>query len=188
MRTEAGRAWRVLDFDIENRPLSYWIPDRPTAEVTGIAWAWTDRPSKVECSLLGIDTLEEMLTKFLAVYNEADMVTGHYIRKHDLPILNGALIEAGLPLLTEKYAQDTKLDMVNKADIPATQEFLSDTLGVKSRKYHMTQTMWRDANRLTPEGMALTEKRVTDDVRQHMKLRKAMLAAGMLHPPKVWRP
>lgn len=188
MQLQASKSWRVLDFDIENRPLSYWVPDRPTAEVTAIAWAWADKPSRVEVSLLGIDSLEQMLTKFTAAYNEADMVTGHYIRKHDLPILNGALMEVGLPLLGPKRTQDTKLDMVKKADIPVTQEFLSDTLGVKSRKYHMTQTMWRDANRLTPEGLALTEKRVTDDVRQHMKLRKAMLAMGMLHPPKVWRP
>ena len=183
-----ARPRRILDFDIENRPLSYWVPDRPTAEVTAIAWAWTDKPSRVHCALLGRDDPKVMLQAFVRAYDEADMVTGHYIRKHDLPILNGALMEAGLPLLGPKLTQDTKLDMVKKADIPATQEFLSDTLGVKSHKYHMTQMMWRDANRLTPEGLALTEKRVTDDVRQHMKLRKAMLAAGMLHPPKVWRP
>jgi len=38
---------RILDFDIENRPLSYWIPDQPTAEITAIAWAWADKPSEI---------------------------------------------------------------------------------------------------------------------------------------------
>jgi hypothetical protein len=33
------------------------------------------------------------------LYNAADIVTGHYIKKFDLPILNGALFEHGLPLL-----------------------------------------------------------------------------------------
>jgi hypothetical protein len=176
-----------LDFDIENRPLSYWIPDRPTAEITAIAWQFIGEPKSMECWLLGRDDPQQMLERFVQVYNEARMVTGHYIRKHDLPIINGALMEFGLPTLQPKLSQDTKLDMVKKADIPATQEFLSDMLGIKSRKYHMTQTMWRDANRLTPEGLALTEKRVTDDVRQHMKLRKAMIAAELLKPPRVWR-
>lgn len=179
---------RILDFDIENRPLSYWVPDRPTAEITAIAWAFTDQPRHVEVVLLGRDDPRDMLERFVAAYDAANLVTGHYIRKHDLPIVNGALMEAGLPTLGPKLTQDTKLDMVRKADIPATQEFLADMLGVAAPKYHMTQTKWREANRLTPEGLALTEKRVTDDVRQHMNLREAMLKAGLLKAPRVWRP
>ncbi len=182
-----GTPLRILDFDIENRPLSYWVPDRPTAEVTAIAWAWVDKPAATTVMLLGRDTMDEILTEFLVAYDEADMVTGHYIRKHDLPIINGALMERGFRVLGPKLTCDTKLDMVRKADIPATQEFLSDMLGLRTKKHHMTQTMWREANRLTPEGLAQTAKRVTDDVRQHMQLRKAMLAAGMLRAPKVWR-
>lgn len=185
---KAPRKRRWLDFDIENRPIAYWIPDRPQSEITAIAWAFADKPRQIECVLLGRDDPKEMLERFVAAYNEADGVTGHYIRKHDLPIINAHLILYGLPTLGPKFTQDTKLDMVRKADIPATQEHLSDMLGVKASKYHMTQAAWRTANQLTPEGMALTEKRVTDDVKQHMKLRKAMLENGLLHAPKVWRP
>jgi hypothetical protein len=116
------------------------------------------------------------------------MVTGHYIRKHDLPILNGALMEYGYPPLTQKLTHDTRLDMVKKADIPATQEFLSEMLGVPIPKVHVTQTAWRAANRLSLGGMAVTEKRVKGDIKQHMKLRLAMLEAGLLGPPRVWRP
>jgi len=129
-----------------------------------------------------------MLTDFTAAYNAAGMVTGHYIRKHDLPIINGALMEFGLPLLGPKLTCDTKLDMVKKSDIPATQEHLAHMFGIKAQKLHVTQAMWREANRLTPEGIALTEKRVTMDVKQHMQLRKAMLKAEALKAPKVWRP
>ena len=44
---------RVLHFDLENRPLSYWCDDRPSAEVTAIAWSWADE-SKVHCWLLNL--------------------------------------------------------------------------------------------------------------------------------------
>ena len=179
--------FKTLTFDIENRPLSYWIPDRPTAEITAIAWSFDD-PDDITVVMLGRDDPKEMLVRFVEAYNRADMVTGHYIRKHDLPITNGALIEFGLPTLTEKLTMDTKLDMVKKSDIPATQENLADMLGVLAPKIHMSQADWREANRLTPEGLAATERRVVGDVRQHMQLRRAMQAAGLLKSPKVWRP
>lgn len=196
MKVPWSQALRILDFDIENRPLSYWVPDRPTAEVTAIAACWADDPKSMKVWMLGPATsaadhqaqLAAMLEGFRELYDQADMVTGHYIRKHDLPIINGALMDLGLPVLaTPKLTHDTKLDMVRKADIPATQEYLSAMLGVRASKYHMTQTRWREANRLTAEGLAETEKRVAGDVRQHMKLRKAMLKAGLLKGPRPWK-
>lgn len=183
-----GRSLRILDFDIENRPLSYWIPDRPTAEITAIAAAWTDEPYNVWVGLLGRDDPESMLKAFCLLYAEADMVTGHYITKHDLPIIQGALIEFGLPLLGPKLVDDTKTGMKKKADMPATQEHLSDMLGVKNPKLHMTQALWREANRLTSEGLKLTEARVAGDVRQHMELRVKMREAGLLRAPRMWTP
>lgn len=188
MRISPGRPARILDFDIENRPLSYWQPDRPTAEITAIAFAWADYPAHVQVWLLGRDDPKEMLEEFVEFYDAADIVTGHYVRKHDLPIIQGALLEFGLPMLKAKLVQDTKLDMVKKADIPATQEHLADMLGLESPKVHMTQASWREANRLTPDGLKLTQERVVGDVRQHMELRLAMLKAGWLHPPRMWRP
>lgn len=187
---------RILDFDIENRPASYWIPDKPTAQITSIAAAWAHRPREVFVWLLRpVHTLaewnrmnQEMLLGFKALYDEANVVTGHYIRKHDLPIINGALMEHGLPLLGAKMVQDTKMDMVKKGDIPATQEFLAEMLEIEAQKYHMTQVKWRRANTLVDEGLEETRRRVTRDVKQHMDLRKRMLAAGVLKSPKVWRP
>ena len=182
-----GLEFKTLTFDIENRPLSYWIPDNPTAEITAIAWSFGNQ-KKVRCVLLGRDDPKWLLTEFLDAYNEADMVTGHYIRKHDLPIINGALMEFGLPGLTPKLTLDTKLDMVKKSDIPATQEFLSEMLGIGIPKVHVTQSEWREANRLTQKGLVLTEQRVIGDVIQHIQLRKAMVSAGLLKAPRVWRP
>lgn len=185
---EIKRPFKILDFDIENRPLSYWISDRPTAEITAIASCWVGDKKSMVVHLLGQDDPVVMLKNFVARYNQADMVTGHYIRKHDLPIINGALMEFGLPMLQEKLTCDTKLDMKSKADIPASQEYLAHLFNLPVSKVHMTQQDWRTANRLTPEGLAATKKRVTGDVLQHMLLRDKMVELSLLKAPKVWRP
>ena len=189
-----GGAGRVLDWDIENRPLSYWVPDMPTAEITAIASCWADDHDSMEVLLLGEIDGEEMLRRFVERYNEADLVTGHYIRRHDLPITQGALYEFGLPLLGPKLTCDTKLDMFKKSDIPATQEFLLELLDPKCplditiEKFHMSQHSWREANRLTPEGLERTRHRVASDVHAHIHMREAMLERGWLRAPSVWYP
>lgn len=178
---------RVLDFDIENRPLSYWYDGQTTAELTGFAMCWADDPSSMEVYLLGRDDMNYALACFVERYNEADMVTGHYIRRHDLPHINSELMERGMLPLPEKLTQDTKLDFVKKGDQPATQEYLAELFGVSKPKVQMSQHDWRNANRLTREGLKGTEVRCQGDVQQHMELRLAMLRAGALNEPKVWR-
>jgi hypothetical protein len=178
---------RVLDFDIENRPLTYLGSDFTTAEVTAIAWAWTDTPDDVTVYLLGETELPAILSAFLRVYNEADMVTGHFIRGHDLPMLNGALMELKMPMLTDKLTQDTKIDLVRSKGISLSQESLGGMLNVDQSKVHMTQTKWRAANRLTPEGLAEVRARVVGDVQQHIRVRRRLLDLGYLNEPKVWK-
>jgi len=178
---------RVLDFDIENRPLSYWA-DRPTAEVTAIAACWVDDPKTMQVWILGRDDPLDMLDDFRVMFAQAGMVTGHYIRKHDLPILSGASQELRGVSLPAVLTEDTKLDLVKRGDLPATQEFLSDMMGLKAKKVGMSQAMWREANRLTKKGLELTEARVRGDVLQHMKLRVALREAGLLRPPRMWYP
>jgi hypothetical protein len=128
-----------------------------------------------------------MLERFVERYNQADMVTGHYIRRHDLPHINGALMEFGMPQLGPKLTCDTKLDMHKKAGIPATQEYLLELLGL-GKKQHMSQVDWREANRLTDTGIYKTKLRVESDVYSHMILRPSMVKRGLLGEPKIWRP
>ena len=157
---------RILDFDIENSPLTYYAPDYPTALVTAIAWAWTDDPKKIEVRVLTDPRSDgeyaNMLTDFWYDYMEASMVTGHYIRKHDLPIINGALIESGFRKgLEPKLTSDTKMDLVRFTAIPKNQEFLEAIMGTSQQKVQMTQADWRAANRFTPKGLKRTRERVT---------------------------
>ena len=56
---------------------------------------------------------EIALARFALLLGEADLVTGHYIRRHDLPMVNGALLEYGLfplpPLLSFWGLEDLML-------------------------------------------------------------------------------
>lgn len=183
---------RILDFDIENMPLTYYAPDYPTALITAIAWAFTDEPKNIGVFALNDprdnDEYMNMLHCFLNVYNQAEIVTGHYITRHDLPIINGALVETGMPILEKKLVSDTKTHLVKYSALPKTQEFLEAIMNTKQQKVLMTQYDWRRANRFTPDGIQGTIKRVTSDVRGHMQLRKALINEGLLKTPKVWRP
>lgn len=182
-----ARALRILDFDIENRPLSYLGGDWTTAEVTAIAAGWSDEEA-VECWALGEVDGPTMLAAFRDLYERADVVTGHWITGHDLPILNGALMEHGLPTLGPKLTSDTKRDLIKRKDISASQESLAAMLELAEPKVGMNQARWREANRLTPAGIAATKERVIGDVNQHKALRLALLERNLLKPPRRWAP
>lgn len=182
-----ARPLRILDFDIENRPLSYLGSDFTTGEVTAISWVWVDRPDDVTVYLLGETDLADILGRFVEAFNRSDLVTGHYITGHDLPMINGALMELQMPALQDKYAQDTKNDLIRSKGISLSQESLGAMFRLDHAKVQMNQSKWRSANRLTPEGLALVRERVTGDVKQHMALRKRLRDLGYLNPPRLWK-
>ena len=186
---------KILDFDIETRLVGFYEAGRfkpKGSEPTAIAASWVGS-SKTAVWLQPEHSVEEMLAGFVDLYNQADAVTGHYIRKFDLMLLNGALFEFGMPLLDPvKLVQDTKCDLKPFEGLSKSQENLAEALNrfdeKKSKKYRMNDTMWRWATRLTPEGVEETRKRVTSDVRQHKKLRLDLHKAGVLNAPTVWSP
>lgn len=181
------RPQRVLDFDVECRPLSFLGADYMTKEITAMAWAWSDRPDDVTVYLLGETELPDMLQKFVEAYDHADLVTGHYIRGFDLPLINGALTEFQLPMLGEKLSHDTKIDAGRRHGMSSSQESWGAMLGLEHDKEQMDQAKWRKANRLKPEGLIEVRRRVVGDVKQHIELRNRMLALGYLGNPVTWR-
>jgi hypothetical protein len=187
-RLAIARVPVVLDFDIENRPLSYWYDGNCTAEITAIAAAFDDEFPQVRVLTNRQGSGRAMLKWFRKLWDQADLVTGHYIRKHDLPIIQGALLELGLPPLDAKLTSDTKLDLIKRGSISTSQEALAAMYALPEPKHHMDQSAWREANRLTPAGVELTRTRVYRDVVQHRALRKRLLEADALKPPRVWRP
>jgi hypothetical protein len=182
-----SRPMRVLDFDVEARPLHWISGDFVSKEITAIAWAWTDKPKDVTCYLLGEVDPITMLTAFKAAYDAADMVTGHYIRGYDLPMVNGALTEYQLPSLGDKLSHDTKLDLVRRQGLSGSQENLGAMLLLENPKVKMDQRKWRDANRLTAEGLKAVKERVVGDVTQHIEMRRRLMELGYLSGPVLWK-
>lgn len=190
MRLEfTGKAPKVLDFDCEVRPLSYLGSDYTTGEVTAIAAAWArnGKAYGMTCWLLGNDDPRNMAEGFRYMYDQADIVTGHFIRGFDLPVLNGFMLDLGLPPLSDKLTHDTKNDLRKRKYVSSSQENLAAALGIRAPKIQMNQIKWREANRLTPEGLRLTERRVVGDVRQHVQLRHKLVELDWLDKPRLWR-
>lgn len=178
---------RILDFDVENRPLTYGGRDYTFSEITIIAASFG--PDELMHSwALGIDHPVIMLEGFRKLWDQADVVTGHYIRQHDLPMLSGAMLEYHLAPLSPKKTIDTCLDLTKHKGVSASQESLGDMLGIEFSKVQMTQADWRSANRLEPEGVKKAVDRCIGDVRQHMALRAKLEDLGMLSSPRGWSP
>lgn len=183
------RVKRVLNFDIENMPLTYYAPDYPTMQITAIASAFVGEVNTtMHVCLLGEEDPDTMLFHFIERYAQADMVAGHYIRKHDLPHINAALVERGFFPLKAKMVSDTKEDLIKWRGLPKNQEYLSALMETKQQKIAMTQKDWREANRMTPAGLRKTRKRVESDVRGNIQLREELIARGLLKEPRIWRP
>jgi hypothetical protein len=183
---------RTLDFDIENRPLNYAGEDFTFSEITAIAWCFVPPQNRgklqIDALCLGEVPFRTMLLGFLAAFVQADMVTGHNIIRHDLRILNGALLEEGLSPLPPILVSDTYADLKKKGGVSGSQANLAAMLGVKSSKVGMSQADWREANRLGPAGIEKTRRRVIGDVKQHIALRKELLRREWLRPPRLWSP
>lgn len=187
---------RILDFDIEVRPMAWYGGDWVTKQPTAIAWKFIGERSGVHCALLGTShdtrqTMAEevaMLEAFRKVYDQAEVVTGHYIRGFDLPILNARMMRHGLPMLAAKMTQDTKGDFARAQGMSKSQENLGAMFELEHPKVPMNTTLWEEANALTPKGIRATSHRVRGDVRQHIELRATMLARGYLGAPSVWSP
>jgi hypothetical protein len=183
------RPFKILDFDIENRPLNYVGPDFTYGEPTAIAAGWAHE-DEVDVRILTKDdrTRVSMLRWFKRLYDEADMVTGHFIRSHDLPTIQGAMLENGLEPLGPKLTCDTKNDLTKRKNFGVSQENLADVLGIDAPKIGMNQVKWRAANRLQKAGLELTRLRCVGDVIQHKELRLRLVELDLLSSPKVWHP
>lgn len=181
---------KILDIDIETRKVGFheggrFKPDGCEPVVVAASW---EGSKKVETFSLTSTWKESdvrnILDNFIKLWEEADLVTGHYVNKFDLPIINGTLLEFGYPPLSEKLVQDTKTDLITTAGHSLSQENLGALKNLDTSKFHMNDHMWRQVCRLTPEGLKLANERVVKDVIQHKSLRKSL--AKWLNPPTYW--
>lgn len=182
---------RILGFDIENKPLAYLGEGFTTAKITAIAACWADQPKSMTYWWIPMGKDNEairVLESFRELYNQADIVTGHYIRKHDLPHINGAMMRYGLAPLDQKNTIDTKSDWFRKKDISAKLENLLKYYGIPHSKAHISAAEWEAANDGDMRGLKKLKQRCVGDVRAQLALYKKMATLGHLSASKVWRP
>lgn len=189
---------RHLCFDLENRPLAYWFDGQTTSQITAFGWKWSDEPEP-HTLLLHADGRFENDTgkkignkaahaRFREVLCSASLVFGHNIRRHDLPIFQAWLLRHELPPLPRLLTSDTLRDYPKRRDMSASLENLAAMYDLEGVKFGMSQPMWEQANKLTPDGIALVRKRVSSDVILQQKLRAKLMDLGLLGEPRYWSP
>lgn len=188
----SSRESRTLYFDIENRPLSYAGNDWTTAEITVASWKWggEDRifTKTLEPYPHHRDSATAMLSLLSAAIESSDLVVGHYVRKHDLPMVNGHLMEYSMYPLQSVLVSDTCLDLAKKKDMSRSLASLAALYDLREQKLDISQQDWRDGNRLIPEAVAKIVERCESDVRVLENLHGILLRSGHLRAPKVWTP
>ena len=177
--------------DMETRSIGFHDAGRfgvKGSEPLCIALSWLDSPYEPWCWDLGSVPLETLLRLFKRAYDDATHVMAHNIRRFDLPIINGSLMEHGMPMLGPKLTIDTLKDLKKIAGMSKSQQNLAETFDLEEEKLPMSDAMWRRAGRLNPKALERARQRCRTDVVQNKALYWKLREGEYLHPPKVWRP
>ena len=102
-----------------------------------------------------------------------------------MPIINAECLRLGLGLLLAVRVQDT-MRIVKTKGFKKGQDNLSELLNLADRKLSLSWQGWEDA--YAEPGWPTVRERCVSDVRQHMRLREAMLQAGWSRGSVTWRP
>jgi hypothetical protein len=194
---EAGRD-RILGWDLENRPSAYWYEGETTSQITAFGWKWTDEPDVHTLLLLrdgrflfdGERRVSDSRAygMFVGCLDEAGLVFGHNIRRHDLPMLNAGLLRRQMRPLRALQTSDTLKDYPRRGGMSASLENLAAMYGLDGEKKTMRQADWELANQLVPAGVELARERVVSDVLLQEQLRSKLLELGLLKTPRTWFP
>lgn len=189
------RPTRALAFDFECLATGYsdpsWVPQVTT--VISYSWIGSDKVdtlavcdyTKNQMPHINKAAQREMLSRFLAVYEEADELSFHNGRRYDQPILNGMCWWAGLPPIAPKPTVDT-IDLGKVKGIKKGQDNMGILLGVPVHKMSLNHSEWVQA--YAEPGWPLVRDRCASDVVQHKLIRAEMKKQGWLRQTRTWRP
>ena len=178
----------------------------PEAEIVAICAYWMGEKAKPYYWLVRPESIKTALKEFGTLYAQADLLVGQYIRKFDLPTINGALMLHSLPMLQAKLTSDTKGDWGKKRGVSASLESflvyyqtMDRLVNVHGRLYkaHLGKAHWRLIYRAltslrndawATSQLGLLRSRCQGDVIATAKVYRKMEQLGHLSEPKVWRP
>ena len=162
-----------------------WVPQT----VTAWACSWADS-DEVEFGLLpaadlySLERRRVFLEPLVERILSADVLTGHNIRRFDMPVLQAECLRLGLPLVGPVLTQDT-IRLPKSKGFKKGQDVMSVLLGVPLPKKSLNYQEWQDA--YAEPDMATVRERVVGDVLQHKQLRLRMMERGWLEAPRMWR-
>jgi DNA polymerase elongation subunit (family B) len=191
MRLRSTGQGRILDFDIETIAAGFADPEWVPQKITCVAWSWIDSDTveSTVCGPLGIfgkpERRAKMLKPLLAALAEADMVTGHNIRRFDLPVIQAEVMRLGLPSLQPMLVQDTIKLRASKG-FKKGQDNLGRLYRIADEKLALDWQAWQDA--YDEDGWQTIRDRAESDVTMHKQLRAALIELDYLKEPRRWAP
>jgi len=120
---------------------------------------------------------EKVLRPFYELLSQADMVTGHNIRRFDLRVFNAEALRCGVEPIRSILAEDT-MRVLNSKGFKKGLDNIAVELGVPGRKKAMSWSEW-DLAYEDPTWSEVIE-RCESDVILHKQVREEMLARGWL--------
>lgn len=175
----------VLGLDIEAQHGSSWGGTFDARIFFGAAMRWED---ETEHHYLKPRARRAAFARWVKpLYTPNVLAVGHNI-EYDLGGLNGEAIRLGLPPLPALLVSDTCKHIAKRGNMwSASLENMCQRYGVAT-KGAMSRHGWEMAYRGDPEWLARVRDYNERDVDCVLALRRAMLAAGDLRGPEVWRP
>lgn len=173
---------RLLCFDIENKPGTYGGGDYTFPKVTALAGRFLDG-GPVQSWCLTRSKPKRMvrdIRAFREMWDAAEIVMGHNIRRHDVKILNGLYTSLDEPVLEPKRMVDTYSDQPKMAGISRSLENLCARWGCPVEKVHMPEHVWEQAYDGVPEAVARMKLRCETDVEINIWLYHELRRRGLL--------
>lgn len=124
-----------------------------------------------------------MLAVLLEQISKADMVTGHNLERHDLPVINAECMRLGLEPIRSVLVQDT-MRLFRSKGFRKSQENLGVLLQIPEKKLHLGWQAWENA--YAEADWQTIRDRCESDVLMHKQMRVKLLDMGYLRKPRQW--
>jgi hypothetical protein len=182
MEARVSGQFKILCFDIENKPGTYGPGDYTHGKVTALGAQFLDEDEPRGWVMRRDNKLEmrRFAEEFRGMWDKSGAVMGHNIKRHDVKLLNGFFTALDLPVLDKKSMIDTYLDMPRMQGLSRSLENLCDRWGCPEPKLHLSEYDWERAYDGVPEGVEKMYQRVTSDVRINIWLFKELKRRGLL--------
>jgi RNase_H superfamily len=162
-----------------------WVPDK----ITCISASWVDSDEIITFVTGQQDwwtregRARSVLWPFSQLLAQADVVTGHNIRRFDLRVWNAEAMRCGVEPVRRIHVEDT-MSILKSKGFKKGLDNIAIELGCPEHKIDMPWAAWDLA--YEEPGWPKVIERCESDVRIHKWIRKEMGRRGWLKPVTAW--